>query len=98
MPSAAARFCKTRNVVVTHCCYPLAGLHGQLERDNRRLPTQPNPAVHQDCSSADYCPLQVYMGSWHETTVAIKILLVSTVVNNEREAEEALEASRKVGG
>lgn len=38
------------------------------------------------------------MGSWHETTVAIKILLVSTVVNNEREAEEALEASRKVGG
>lgn len=54
--------------------------------------------MHQDCSSAEYCPLQVYMGSWHETTVAIKILLVSTVVNNEREAEEALEASRKVGG
>jgi len=39
--------------------------------------------------------LQVYLGSLHETTVAIKILLGSTMVNSEAEAEEALEASRK---
>lgn len=39
---------------------------------------------------------QVYMGTWHETTVAVKILLGTTMVNSEREAEEALEESRKV--
>lgn len=40
--------------------------------------------------------LQVYMGTWHETTVAVKILLGRTMANSEREAEEALEESRKV--
>ncbi|KAI7840638.1 hypothetical protein COHA_005659 [Chlorella ohadii] len=41
---------------------------------------------------------KVYLGSWHETTVAIKILLGGSAINNQREAEEALQASQKLIG
>lgn len=53
--------------------------------------------AQQPTSACTLTDVQVYLGSWHETTVAIKILLGGSAINNQREAEEALQASQKVG-
>jgi serine/threonine protein kinase len=52
--------------------------------------------IARSCGEGSYG--KVYMGTWHETTVAVKILLGTTMVNSQQEAEEALEESRKMVG